>query len=60
MEKTKDLYTRIGEALETQSYAEIIRYLSRLIPDKETRPLVLWEAVKVLGERNEAKSDQAN
>ena len=60
MERTKDLYTRIGEALEAQSYPEIIRYLSSIIPDQETRPLVLWEAVKVLGERNGAKSDQAN
>lgn len=50
MGKMKDLYTTIQEALETQDYAEIIRYLSRIIPDEETRPLVLWEALKALSE----------
>lgn len=50
MGKMKDLYLSIEEALEAKDYAEVIRYLSRIIPDEETRPLVLWEAVKALAE----------
>jgi hypothetical protein len=50
MGKMKDLYTTMQEALQAQDYAEIISYLTRIIPDEETRALVLWEALKALAE----------